>query len=50
MLIRENNKTKVTELSALDNGGRERVEEAARLGGISTEEAMKRKTGFRYFY
>ncbi|ETW74943.1 major facilitator superfamily [Heterobasidion irregulare TC 32-1] len=50
MLIRENNKLKVTELGALDNGGRERVEEAARLGGISTEEAMKRKTGFRYFY
>ena len=29
---------------------RERIEEAARLEGISFEEALQRKRGFRYLY
>lgn len=50
MLIHENGILKALQLSALTEADRERVEEAARLEGISIEEATERKKGFRFLY
>jgi hypothetical protein len=38
------------DLASLTTADRERVEEAARLEGITLQEAMERKRGFRYLY
>ena len=38
------------DLASLSNAERERVEEAARLEGITLQEALERKRGFRYLY
>lgn len=38
------------EKKLLEGSGRERIEEAARLEGITFEEAVKRRKGFRYLY
>ena len=49
MLIWQNGKLDKSEL-AMDEGERERIEEAARLEGLTLDEAMERKKGFRYLY
>ncbi|KAN0084455.1 Major facilitator superfamily domain containing protein [Tylopilus felleus] len=49
MLIHENKQMEQEE-QELAQGQRERVEEAARLEGISFEEAVRRRRGFRYLY
>ena len=38
------------DLASLSNAERERVKEAARLEGITLQEALERKRGFRYLY
>ena len=38
------------EKKLMEGPGRARIEEAARLEGISFEEAVKRRKGFRYLY
>lgn len=48
MLIAENRQLERSEMA--DAGTRERVEEAARLEGITVQEALARKRGFRYLY
>ena len=50
MLVRENKRLDMDELGALKGANKERIEEFARLEGISVEEAMERKRGFRYLY
>ncbi|KAF9527382.1 major facilitator superfamily domain-containing protein [Crepidotus variabilis] len=48
LLNRENKKLDADELAALGSANRARVEEAARLEGITLEQAMERRKGFRY--
>ncbi|KAF8529692.1 major facilitator superfamily domain-containing protein [Hysterangium stoloniferum] len=50
ILIRENHALDAQELPLLEGPLRERVEEFARLEGITFEEALVRKKGFRYVY
>ncbi|TFY75869.1 hypothetical protein EWM64_g8143 [Hericium alpestre] len=50
MLIYENKQLDKAEVGAFEGANRERIEEAARLEGISVEEAIERKRGFRYLY
>jgi len=53
LLIRENKKMDQRDLDALDEsagGDAARVREAARLEGITVEEAIRRRRGFRYLY
>ena len=50
ILVNENKRLDKDELGALKGANRERVEEFARLEGITIEEAMQRKRGFRYLY
>ncbi|KAA1470620.1 MFS general substrate transporter [Dentipellis sp. KUC8613] len=49
-LIRANKKLDKAELNVLDDAERQRIEDAARLEGITFEEALERKKGFRYLY
>lgn len=49
MLVRENKRMDQEE-QIFTEAQRERVEEAARLEGISFEEAVRRRRGFRYLY
>ena len=49
ILARQNAALEREELAGLVSGAhRERIEEAARLEGISFEEALRRRRGFRY--
>ncbi|KAI0741190.1 MFS general substrate transporter [Earliella scabrosa] len=48
MLVQENKRLEREELDNLKGGKRQRIEEAARLEGISFAEALQRKRGFRY--
>ncbi|KAI0918954.1 hypothetical protein AcV5_002000 [Taiwanofungus camphoratus] len=50
MLIQENKRLERDELENLKGAKRERIEEAARLEGLTFEEALERKRGFRYLY
>ncbi|KZS94139.1 MFS general substrate transporter [Sistotremastrum niveocremeum HHB9708] len=50
LLKRENKRMDRDEIGDLKGAGRERIEEAARLEGISFEQALERKRGFRYLY
>ena len=50
MVINENKKLDERDKAALDGGERMRVEEAARLEGITFEKALERRRGFRYLY
>lgn len=50
MLVRENRRLDEDELGGLKDANRVRIEEAARLEGITLEQAMERKRGFRYLY
>lgn len=50
MLVRENRRLDESELGALKGANRERIEEFAKLEGITIDEALERKRGFRYLY
>ncbi|PCH35553.1 MFS general substrate transporter [Wolfiporia cocos MD-104 SS10] len=50
MLIRQNMQLERDELELLRYAKRERIEKAARLEGLTFEEALERKKGFRYLY
>jgi hypothetical protein len=50
MLIRENRLLDRNELGEMAGANRERLEDAARLEGITFEEAVQKKRGFRYLY
>jgi len=50
ILVRENRKLDADEKAAMEGANRLRVEEAARLEGITFEEAMEKRKGFRYLY
>ncbi|KAF9063718.1 major facilitator superfamily domain-containing protein [Rhodocollybia butyracea] len=49
-IIRDNKKLDADEKVALSELNHTRVEEAARLEGITLEQAMQRRKGFRYLY
>ncbi|KZT69693.1 MFS general substrate transporter [Daedalea quercina L-15889] len=50
MLVHENKQLERDELENLEGAKRERIEEAARLEGLTFEQALERKRGFRYLY
>lgn len=50
ILIAENKKLDQNEFGEMTVAERERIEEAARLEGLTLEEALERKKGFRYLY
>ncbi|OJT01933.1 hypothetical protein TRAPUB_7577 [Trametes pubescens] len=50
ILVRQNSQLEQEELANLKGAKRERIEDAARLEGITFEEALRRKKGFRYLY
>jgi hypothetical protein len=50
MLVKENKKMDADAQNALEGANKSRVEEAARLEGISLEHAMEKRKGFRYLY
>lgn len=50
LLVRENKRMERQELDVMHGPERERIEEAAKLEGISFEEAVRRRMGFRYLY
>jgi len=50
MIIRDNKKLDEDEKLAFGEANRARVEEAARLEGITFDQAMQRRKGFRYLY
>lgn len=50
MLIKENKKLEKAELDFLKGAGRQRIEDAAKLEGLTFEQALERKKGFRYLY
>ena len=50
MLKGMNRKLDEDELGAMREANRKRIEDAARLEGITLEEAVERKKGFRYLY
>ncbi|KAL4068003.1 major facilitator superfamily domain-containing protein [Scleroderma citrinum] len=50
VLIRENRRMELQELRILQGAQHERIEKAAELGGVSFEEALRRRKGFRYLY
>ena len=48
MLVKQNQQFEKDELENMTGARRERIEEAARLEGLTFEEALERKKGFRY--
>lgn len=50
LLVRENKRMEREELNLMHGPERERIEEAARLEGITFDEAVRRRKGFRYLY
>jgi hypothetical protein len=50
ILVAENKRLNADELRSLQAADKERVEEAARLEGLTLEQAMERRKGFRYLY
>ncbi|KAF9527383.1 MFS transporter [Crepidotus variabilis] len=50
ILVRENRKLDENEKTALEGADRLRVEQAAKLEGITFDQAMERRKGFRYLY
>lgn len=52
MLIQQNKRLSAasSESEALEEANRQRIEDAAMLEGISVEEAVEKKKGFRYLY
>ncbi len=50
MLVNRNKKLDADENAAMQGANRARVEEAARLEGLTFEQALERRKGFRYLY
>ena len=50
ILIRKNKKLDADEKLAIEGANRTRVEDAAKLEGITFEQAMERRKGYRYLY
>ena len=50
MLVKQNQQFEKDELENMTGARRERIEEAARLEGLTFEEARERQKGFRYLY
>lgn len=50
MLVRENKQMEREEMDLMHGPERQRIEGAAKLEGITFEEAVKRRKGFRYLY
>lgn len=50
MLVSQNKKLDKSGVEDLTDAERDRIEEAARLEGLTLEEALERKKGFRYLY
>jgi hypothetical protein len=50
MLIRKNRKLDADDQLAMEGANKARVEEAARLEGITFEQAMERRKGYRFLY
>ena len=50
ILVQMNKKLDRDELGALKGANLARIEESARIEGITIEEALERKKGFRYLY
>ena len=50
LLLRENEQMAEKGLDTMDESERQRIEEAARLEGITFDEAVRRRMGFRYQY
>ncbi|KAG2153348.1 major facilitator superfamily domain-containing protein [Suillus clintonianus] len=50
MLVRENKQMEREEMDLMHGPERQRIEEAAKLEGITFEEAIQRRKGFRYLY
>ena len=50
LLLRENGRMVEKELGTMDEPEQQKVEEAARLEGITFDEAVRRRMGFRYQY
>jgi hypothetical protein len=50
MLIQKNKKLDADEKTALEGANRVRVAEAARLEGMTFEQAMERRKAYRYLY
>ncbi|KAG6907798.1 hypothetical protein DXG01_007337 [Tephrocybe rancida] len=50
MLIRKNKRLAAEEDTVLEAAERTRIEEAAMLQGISFDQALKKRKGFRYLY
>jgi len=50
ILVRKNRQLDIDEDAALQDADRQRVEEAARLEGLTFEQAMERRKGYRYLY
>ena len=50
LLVRDNKRIETAEEELMHGPERERIEEAAKLEGISFEEAVRRRKGFRYLY
>lgn len=50
MLVKENKQLEQEELADMKGARRERIEEAARLEGLTFQEALERRRGFRYLY
>jgi len=50
MLVRENICMEQHEINTLQGAQHDRIEKAAKLEGISFEEALRRREGFQYLY
>ena len=50
ILVKQNENLEKEELANLTGARRERIEEAARLEGLTFQEALERRRGFRYLY
>lgn len=50
ILVAENKRLDKSEAEEMSEAERERIKEAARLEGLTLDEAMERKKGFRYLY
>lgn len=50
MLIQQNKQLEKDQLSKLTPEERQRIEDAAKLEGLTVKEALERKRGFRYLY
>ena len=48
--MRENRKLDADEQAVMQSASRTRVEEAAKIEGITFEQAMERRKGYRYLY